>query len=165
MHDARLNPQSAVTRRLPKRKNCEYKANVLPGKRTQIEVNVEILSIVLLTECPEVAHNSVAQLIVHTVQNTTGGGAAFTVDDRLQMISLLNFDGRIESANVTIECRIRRSEKTGFIDRGPIFKFGCRLPQDESLHIIIGSRTVEIPRATEPLSGTGVRDEVVGCSR
>ena len=83
MYDTRLNPQGAITRRLPKRKNREYKANILPGKRTQIKVNVEILSIVLLTECPEVAHNSIAQLIVHAVQNTTGGGTPFTVDDRL----------------------------------------------------------------------------------
>ena len=81
------------------------------------------------------------------------------------MISLLNFDGRIETANVTIECRIRHSEKTGVIDRGPIFKLGCCLAQDESLRIIIGSGTIEIPCATKPLSGTGVRDEVVSCSR
>jgi len=101
-HNARLHPERAVTGGITERKHSENKFDILPSQRAEIKINDEIFSIILFAECPEVAHESIGELIVHAQKHAAGCRAAFAVDDPLEAVTVLHFEGWVDRADIPI---------------------------------------------------------------
>ena len=103
-------------------------------------------------------------MIIQTEEDTTRSCPAFAIDNRLETVTVLHPVGGIYAADITIEYILWSRQKTGTGNECTIFKPGVALSQDETIPVIVRARTIQIPCATEPLCGTGIRNKVVACS-
>jgi len=120
--DTRLNPQGAVTRSVTERQHGNYELDILPCQGTQVEIDSEIFAIILFAECPEIVDKSIGELIVHSQEHSAGSCAEFTANNRLEAVSALNFEGRINRADIAVIDILRDQQQTGTKCGRTVFK-------------------------------------------
>src|SRR5688500_4421650 len=121
----------------------------MSGERTEVEINSVITAIIVFIEFPEIAHKSVGQ-IIQTEENIAGGCLMLTSDNCMEAITILNFIGGIDTADVSIEYVLRNHQQAGTCNKFAILQPCSGLTQNKAASIIITTRAIEIPITTKP---------------
>src|SRR5215217_7100462 len=104
---------------------------------------------------------TIRKLIVNAEHHFTSGRPVLTLEDCLQMIAALYFNGGIDARNITVEHVLRGQQETTLEERRSIFVARGGQTQDEAIRARPTTRTTDIPCASGPLRRTDVSSKAV----
>ena len=85
------------------------------------------------------------------------------VDNCLEVVTVLHFEGRIYASNITVECILWNGQQARAPDERSIFELRRSLLQDKSIRVIVCTGACRRAYIAEPLRRTGIHNKVIGC--